>query len=85
MTANLLRDMERLPVLKEVVEGGLGRYLETVRRLLAEPYRLRGRRRERLDAALGAVLDFHVWRALAPLGDTEAARLASHLVAAAAA
>jgi AcrR family transcriptional regulator len=83
MTANLLRDMERLPALQEVVEGGIGRYLQSVRELLAAPYRARGRRRERLDAALGAVLDFHLWRALAPLGDEEAARLAAHLVAAA--
>jgi AcrR family transcriptional regulator len=80
MTANVLRDMEQLPALREVVDAGLGRYFEAVRSLLAQPFRLRGRRRARLDAALRAALDFHLWRALAPLGDDEAAELAARLV-----
>jgi AcrR family transcriptional regulator len=83
MTANVLRDMERLPALRAVIDAGLGGYLDAVRRLLAAPYRARGRRRQRLDAALRAVLDFHLWRSLAPLGDDEAARLAARLVDAA--
>jgi AcrR family transcriptional regulator len=83
MTANVLRDSERLPALREIVDGGLGRYFAAVSGMLAAPYRVRGRRRKRLDAALRAVLDFHFWRALAPLGDGEAARLATQLVAAA--
>ena len=80
MLGNVLRDMETLPALRSVIEGGRGRYLETVRELLAEPFRVRGRRRERVDAALRAALDFHLWRALAPLGDAEAAELAAGLV-----
>jgi AcrR family transcriptional regulator len=83
MTANVLRDLERLPALREVIDAGLGRYLQTARRLLAAPYRARGRRRQRLDAALSAILDFHLWRALARLGDDEAARLATAFVGAA--
>ena len=48
-------------------------------RLNAPPVR-RGRRRDRLDAAARAAVDFHLWRALAPLGDAEAAELAAGLV-----
>src|SRR5919197_414424 len=44
--------------------------------ILAEPFA----RRDRVDAALRAALDFHFWRALAPLGDEEAAELAAGLV-----
>jgi hypothetical protein len=40
----------------------------------------RGRRRERVDAAARAAVDFHTWRALAPLGDADAAELAAGLV-----
>jgi AcrR family transcriptional regulator len=80
MLANVLRDMETLPALRSVIEGGLGRYLESVRELLAEPFRPRGRRRDRVDVALRAALGFHLWRALAPLGDDEAAELAAGLV-----
>ncbi|HET7571677.1 MAG TPA: TetR/AcrR family transcriptional regulator [Gaiellaceae bacterium] len=85
MTAHVLRDAERLPALRGVVEPGLGAYLEAVRGLLAAPFGARGRRGERLDAALRAATDFHLWRALAPLGDGEAAELAAALVERAAA
>jgi hypothetical protein len=50
-----------------------------VRTTLAEPFRLRGRR-DRVEAAVRAAVDFHLWRALAPLGDSEAAELAAGLV-----
>jgi AcrR family transcriptional regulator len=80
MTANVLRDAEIVAALRPIVENGLGRYLEQVRATLAEPFRARGRRRERIDAAIRAALDFHVWRALAPLGDREASHLAAGLV-----
>lgn len=84
MTANVLRDMERLPALRAIVDGGLGRYLDAVRALLAEPFHARGRQRERLNAALRAATGFHVWQALSSLGDAEAAELASRFVEAAA-
>jgi AcrR family transcriptional regulator len=80
MTANVLRDAEIVAALRPIVENGLGRYLEQVRTTLAEPFRAHGRRRERIEAAIRAALDFHVWRALAPLGDREASHLAAGLV-----
>jgi AcrR family transcriptional regulator len=80
MTANVLRDAEILPALRAVVERGLGSYLEHVRRILAEPFRARGRRRRNVVAAVGAVVDVHFWRALAPLGDSDAADLAARFV-----
>jgi hypothetical protein len=80
MTANVLRDAQILPALRAIVDGGLGAYIDAVRASLAQPFAARGRRRERVDAALRAAVDFHVWRALAPLGDDEAAELAAGLV-----
>jgi AcrR family transcriptional regulator len=80
MTANILRDADTLPALRPIVERGLGRYLSQVRTTLAEPFRARGRRRDRVEAAVRAAVDFHVWRALAPLGDRQAAELAAGLV-----
>ena len=81
MTANVLRDAELLPELRRIIEGGFGGYLDAVRRILTEPIRVRGRlRRERVDAAVRAAVDFHFWRSLAPLGDDEAATLAAGFV-----
>src|SRR5919197_773800 len=77
MTANVLRDAQTLPALQAIVEGGFGAYLDAVREILAKPF---GRRSKRVDAALRAALDFHFWRALSPLGDAEAAKLAAGLV-----
>jgi AcrR family transcriptional regulator len=80
MTANVLRDAQILPALRPIIEGGLLRYLDQARQVLTEPFGVRGRRRERVDAAARAVVDFHLWRALAPLGDHDAADLAAGLV-----
>lgn len=80
MTANILRDAGLVPAMRPFVEQGLGGYLVTVRRILGEPIRVRGRRRARVDAALRAAADFHVWRALASLGDADAADLAASLI-----
>jgi AcrR family transcriptional regulator len=80
MTANVLRDAEIVPALRPIVHGGLGGYLAGVQAVLAEPFRARGSRRKRIDAAVRAAVDFHVWRALADLGDEEAAELAAGLV-----
>jgi AcrR family transcriptional regulator len=79
MTAKVLRDAELLPALGPIIERGLGAYLEHVRGILTEPFRSRGRR-ERIDAAARAAVDFHLWRSLAPLGDAEAAELSAALV-----
>jgi AcrR family transcriptional regulator len=80
MTANVLRDAQVLPALRAILEGGLLRYLDQARQVLTEPLGGRGRRRRRVDAAARAAIDLHTWRALAPLGDTEAAELAARLV-----
>ena len=80
MTANVLRDAQSLPALRAIVDGGLGAYLDAVREALAKPFAARGRRSKRIEAALRAATDFHLWQALAPLGDAEAAELATGLV-----
>jgi AcrR family transcriptional regulator len=80
MTANILRDKELLPALALLVERGLGGYLDDASRILTEPIRVRGRRRKRVDTAARAAVDFHVWRALRAIGDTEAAQLTAGLV-----
>lgn len=84
MTARVLRDAEVLPALRSVVDDGLGRYLESVGDDLADAFDAHGRRRERVRAAVRAAIDFHMWRALAPLGNADAADLAADLVAVAA-
>jgi AcrR family transcriptional regulator len=80
MTANVLRDAQILPALQAILEGGLLRYLDQARQVLTEPIGARGRRRQRIDAAARAAVDLHTWRALAPLGDAEAADLAAGLI-----
>jgi hypothetical protein len=85
MTANVLRDAQTLPALRPIIEGGLLRYLDQARQVLTEPIGAHGPRRERVDAAARAAVDLHLWRALAPLGDTDAAELAAGLVELAAA
>jgi AcrR family transcriptional regulator len=80
MTANVLRDAQVLPALRAVTEGGLLRYLDEARKILTAPLSARGRRRQRVDAAARAAVDFHTWRALAPLGDADAADLAARLI-----
>jgi AcrR family transcriptional regulator len=80
MTANVLRDAGVVTALRPIIGNGLGRYLRLVRETLNEPFRVHGRRRERVRAAVRAAVDFHVWRLLASLGDAGAAELAAGLV-----
>jgi hypothetical protein len=80
MTANVLRDAQALPALRAILEGGLLRYLDQARQVLTEPFGARGRRRQRVEAAARAAIELQTWRALAPLGDAEAAELAAGLV-----
>jgi AcrR family transcriptional regulator len=79
MTANVLRDAQIVPALRPIIDGGLLRYLDEARRVLTEQIGARGRR-ERVDAAARGATDFHLWRALAPLGDADAAELAARFV-----
>ncbi len=80
MTANILRDVEMVPALRPIIERGLGRYLDDVRRILTDAYLVRAADEPRVSAASRVAVDFHVWRLLAPLGDTAAADLAAGLV-----
>jgi len=80
MTANILRDAETVPALRPIVEHGLGAYLEGARRILSDGFRVGGRLPDRVEAAVRVAVDFHVWHALAGLGDPEAADLAASLV-----
>ena len=80
MTAKVLRDMDLKPALRPIIEGGLGRYLAAARQFLVDTTGVRGAARKRVDAAVCAVLDFHTWRALASLGDKDAAELAAGLI-----
>jgi AcrR family transcriptional regulator len=79
MTAKILRDAEFVPALRAIVDGGLLRYLDEARRVLADQIGARGRR-EQVDAAVRGATDFHFWRALAPIGDADAAELAARFV-----
>jgi len=81
MTANILRDAPIVPALQPIVEQGLGRYLREVRTTLSQPAGDSGHQRTRAEAAVRAAADFHFWRSLAPLGDTEAAALGAGLIA----
>jgi hypothetical protein len=66
--------------LRDILEGGLLRYLDQAHQVLTEPFHARGQHFERVDAAARAAIDLHTWRALAPLGDAEAAELAAGLI-----
>jgi AcrR family transcriptional regulator len=82
MVRNVTRDAEVLPAMAETLapqREAMAGALE----LLLRGRGLRGRRRERVAAALGLVLSFRTWDALAAAGldDAEAARLASAMVA----
>jgi AcrR family transcriptional regulator len=80
MTANVLRDVDLKPALRPIIEGGLGRYLAAVHQFLVDTSGVRGTAKKRVIAAARAALDFHMWRALASLGDEEAAELAASLI-----
>jgi hypothetical protein len=81
MTANVLRDAEVLPELRQVLSSGLLAYLERARQTLAEPWHGIGDL-DAVNAAVRVVVDFHCWRSLASLGDERAADLAARFVAA---
>jgi len=85
MTANILRDADLVPAMRDVLDGGLFMWLAAVRATLEAPFATPVGVSERVRAAIRLAVDFHAWRALAPLGDSEAADLAARLVEAAAA
>jgi AcrR family transcriptional regulator len=86
MMVNSLRDEPAMPV----VHDALGPYramLVAVRELLMAGRRVRGRARERVEAAIGHALAFPTWRSLASeqgLDDDAVAELMGRLISAAA-
>ena len=83
---NSLRDEGSMPIVHEAL-GAYRAMLAAVRELLMSGRRLRGRSRERVEAAIGHALTFPTWRSLAGeqgLDDEAAADLMTRLVAAAA-
>ena len=63
MTANLLRDLPDLPVLREVAEPFV-QYWEAVRAVLDRGWKARGRQRTLVRAAVGHAIEFDTWRSL---------------------
>jgi AcrR family transcriptional regulator len=84
MFSNVLRDAELLDFARDAV-APLGAYLEEAADVLATGRRVRGRRRERLGAALRHALAFSTWRSLSAGGvdRSDAVKLVTALVAAA--
>ena len=85
MMENILRDEERMPIVKEML-GGYRGYLVAACDALAGGRRGRDRSRQRIVAAIGHALAFATWRSLIReqgLDDSQAADLMCRLVAAA--
>jgi AcrR family transcriptional regulator len=87
LLAHVTRDARAMPALHDQLESDTGPYYGSAAALLAGGWKLRGRRRERLEAQLELVLRFEGWQLLTERsgGDSgKAADLAADLVAAAA-
>jgi len=85
MMVNLYRDAELMPTVQRSFSR-FGEYLAGARKTLMAGSRLRGRARERVQAATGHAVAFSTWRSLAGdqgLDDAAAAELMCRLVAAA--
>lgn len=67
MLTAVLRDVERIPILKEVQAGRLA-YLAGVEDRLASGWGARGKAARRLRATIGLALDFLAWRTLRERG-----------------
>jgi AcrR family transcriptional regulator len=82
MLANLLRDEDEMPVVKERF-AVFHQYMSQARQALLRGRGLRGRRRRNVGAAIGHALSFATWRSLAreqDLDDAGAAALMARLV-----
>lgn len=85
MMVNLYRDAELMPTVKRSFSR-FAEYVAGAQQTLMAGRRLRGRARERVDAATGHAVAFSTWRSLARdqgLDDAAAAELMCRLVAAA--
>jgi AcrR family transcriptional regulator len=86
MMENLHRDEATMPLVKRLF-GGFREYISAAHETLMGGRRTRGRRRQRVRAAIGHALAFTTWRSLTReqgLDDPQAADLMCRLVAAAA-
>ena len=63
MMAKIRRDAEAMPALAETI-ADVRAYMEMVVEILAGGWGVRGRRRERVRAAIAHVLEFETWRSL---------------------
>jgi AcrR family transcriptional regulator len=82
MLTNVTRDAETMPALYEVGERRR-RYLAEIEARLAKGFRARGKRGERVRAALGLALDFRTWKYLTRdrgLDDEDVIKLMTALV-----
>jgi AcrR family transcriptional regulator len=85
MLVNLYRDADLMPIVQRRFSD-FGNYLTAARQTLMGGRRLRGKARDRVEAATGHALAFATWRSLARdqgLDDTAVAELMCRLVAAA--
>jgi AcrR family transcriptional regulator len=85
MLVNLYRDADLMPIVQRRFSD-FGNYLTAARQTLMGGRRLRGKTRDRVEAATGHALAFATWRSLARdqgLDDTAAAELMCRLVGAA--
>jgi AcrR family transcriptional regulator len=60
----VLRDIDAMPIIRELQATGLQNYLARVEDDLAKGWGVRGTRARRLRAAIGLALDFYGWRTL---------------------
>ncbi len=86
MLTAVLRDVDRMPILREIQQAGRLAYLAAVEDGLVAGWGARGRAAKRLRAAIGLALDFHAWQTLHARGlsRAEAVGVMSSAVAAAA-
>jgi AcrR family transcriptional regulator len=83
--ANVLRDAELAPLVKEMAEQRRLAHLREARDVLLSGWRARGPRRRLLGAVLGLAVDFRTWQTLArreDLDDRTAVALMVHLAGA---
>ncbi|UGS33729.1 TetR/AcrR family transcriptional regulator [Capillimicrobium parvum] len=79
LLANIMRDIEDHETTQWVVGVRIAPVLGRMHEILVAGFRARGRRRERVAAAVAVALDFHTWRTLhrAGLDATAAAQTAT--------
>jgi AcrR family transcriptional regulator len=83
MMANLLRDAAAVPLVAKLLGTGYGAFLGAAANVLRTGRRARGRKRTRIEAAIGHAIAFSTWQSLAReqgLDDADAAKLMCRMV-----